>query len=85
MKVGGKREKKEKKMVCPEAAAASTVTVKVLLVLGPFAVGFSFNETSVQLVAEGDAVAVVEARVAPVDDLRATVKAPLNVDPAGSL
>jgi len=48
LNVGGKREKRLKKIVCPDAAAASTVTVKTLLTEEADDVGLNGTETCVQ-------------------------------------
>jgi hypothetical protein len=48
LKVGGKRESRVKKMVCPDALAPSTVTAKTLLVAEFDEPGRKETETCVQ-------------------------------------
>lgn len=85
LNVGGNREKREKNIVWPEAAAPSTVTVKTLAVFGAEAVGLNDTDTWVQTLGAAVTAIVPEARVDPVLDLSATVKGPLKVDPGDSL
>lgn len=85
LKVGGKSDNKLKKIVCPEADAPSTVTVKTLLVEEGEEDGLNETETCVQTLGCAVTWIVAEAKVCPEADLRATVKGPLKVDPEGNL
>ena len=84
MSVGGNNENNEKKIVSPDAAAPSTVSLKELSVSGALAVGVSFTENSVQLV-EAEISCEADAKTVPSEPTSDAVRLPEKVDPSANL
>lgn len=84
LKVGGKSENIAKLIVCPEAAAPSTVTVNRLVRALAEVVGVMVTVICFQVVWLPERVAVADPKTWPVEDCRPMVTLPLKEELAGN-